>query len=123
MAKKKRKRYTEEFKREAVRLMLTRGERTVADVAQSVGVPESLLQSWRKRYPDAAEAVRRERGETPEQELKRLRRENAQLKRDKKKQQASSRGRVRDGRVHRGGEAPLHHLVPRNSALFLGSLG
>ena len=83
MAKKKRKRYTEEFKREAVRLMLTRGERTVADVAQSVGVPESLLHSWRKRYPDTAEAVRRERGETPEQELKRLRRENAQLKRDK----------------------------------------
>jgi transposase len=27
--------------------------------------------------------VRKERGETPEEELKRLRRENAQLKRDK----------------------------------------
>ncbi len=83
MTKKKRKKYTEEFKREAVRLMLTRGERTVGDVAQSVGVPENLLHSWRKRYPDTAEAVRRERGETAEEELKRLRRENAQLKRDK----------------------------------------
>ena len=42
MAKKKRKKYTDEFKREAVRLMLTRGDRTVSDVAQSVGVTENL---------------------------------------------------------------------------------
>jgi transposase-like protein len=35
---KKRNRHTEEFKREAVRLMLSRGERTVGDVAKSVGV-------------------------------------------------------------------------------------
>jgi transposase-like protein len=33
---KKRNRHTEEFKREAVRLMLSRGERTVGDVAQSI---------------------------------------------------------------------------------------
>ena len=33
---KKRNRHTEEFKREAVRLMLSRGERTVGDVARSV---------------------------------------------------------------------------------------
>ena len=80
---KKRKKYTDEFKREAVRLMLTRGDRPVDDVAQSVGVTANLLHSWRKKYPDTAEAVRRERGETPEEELKRLRREVAQLKRDK----------------------------------------
>jgi len=79
----KRKKYTEEFKREAVRLLETRGERTVADVAASLNVPENLLHSWRRRYSDTAAAVRKERGETPEEELKRLRRENAQLKRDK----------------------------------------
>lgn len=79
----KRRTYTDEFRREAVRLMMTRGERSVADVAASLGVAENLLHGWRKKYPDTAEAVRRERGETPEDELKRLRREVAQLKRDK----------------------------------------
>ena len=79
----KRRTYTDEFRREAVRLMMTRGERSVADVAASLGVAESLLHLWRKKSPDTAEAVRRERGETQEDELKRLRREVVQLKRDK----------------------------------------
>lgn len=79
----KRRTYTDEFRREAVRVMMTRGERSVADVAASLGVAENLLHLWRKKYPDTAAAVRRERGETPEDELKRLRREVVQLKRDK----------------------------------------
>ena len=79
----KRKKYTEEFKREAVQLMMTRGSRSVGDVAASLGVAENLLHAWRRTYADTAEAVRKARGETPEDELKRLRRENAQLKRDK----------------------------------------
>ena len=79
----KRKQYTDEFRREAVRLMMTRGDRTIADIASSLGVAENLLHLWRKKHPDTAEAVRQERGETPEDELKRLRREVAQLKRDK----------------------------------------
>ena len=41
----KRRKYTDEFKREAVRLMETRGERTVGDVAESLGVAENLLHS------------------------------------------------------------------------------
>jgi len=80
----KRKKRTEEFKREAVRQLEGRGERTVADVAASLGVAENLLHSWKKKYGSAAEQVRRERGgETPEEELKRLRRENAQLKQER----------------------------------------
>lgn len=81
---KKRHKRPEEFKREAVRLLETRGERTVADVAASLGVAENLLHAWRKKYGSAAEQVRRERGgETPEEELKRLRRENQQLKQER----------------------------------------
>ena len=79
----KRRKYTDEFKREAVRLMETRGSRTVSDVAESLGVAENLLHSWKRTYTDTVEEVRQQRGETPEEELKRLRRENAQLKRDK----------------------------------------
>jgi transposase len=82
--KRKRKKHSEEFKREAVRLLENRGERTVADVAASVGVAENLLHAWKRKLGSAAEQVRRERGgETPEDELKRLRRENAQLRQER----------------------------------------
>jgi len=40
---RKRKKHAEEFKREAVRLLETGGERTIADVAASLGVAENLL--------------------------------------------------------------------------------
>jgi transposase len=81
---KKRRKHTEEFKREAVRLLENRGERAVADVAAGLGVAENLLHAWKRKLGSAAEQVRRERGgETPEDELKRLRRENAQLRQER----------------------------------------
>jgi transposase len=82
--KRKRNNRTEEFKREAVRLLENRGERTVADVAASLGVAENLLHAWKRKFGSAAEQVRRERGgETPEDELKRLRREVTQLRQER----------------------------------------
>ena len=64
---RKRKKHSEEFKREAVRLLETRGERTVADVAGSLGVAENLLHAWKKKFGSAAEQLRKERGgETPD---------------------------------------------------------
>src|SRR5687767_3686591 len=45
-----RKRYPEDFKREAVRLVLTRGERTVTDIAESLGIAENLLHAWKRKY-------------------------------------------------------------------------
>lgn len=80
---KKRRRYTEEFKREAVRALEQRGSRSVGDVAASLGVAENLLHAWRRTYADIGEQVRAERGETPEEELRRLRRENARLKQER----------------------------------------
>ena len=79
----KRKRYTEEFRREAVRLMETRGERSIKDVADGLGITPPLLYEWRRKYEDVSEDVRKERGEAPEDELKRLRRENARPKRER----------------------------------------
>jgi transposase len=95
--KSKRKKHPEQFKLEAVRLLETRGERTVADVAAGLGIAESLLHSWKKKYGSAAAQVRKERGgETAEEELKRLRREMTQLKQERdilKKSVADSMGR------------------------------
>ena len=78
--KKKRKRYTPEFKAEALRAVETRGSRTIAEVAESLGIAESLLHSWRKRFDPKRI---NDRGESPDQELARLRRENAELRKDR----------------------------------------
>lgn len=62
---------------EALRSMQTRNSRTIAEMAMSLGIAESLVHGWRKRL-DAKRL--NERGESPEQELVRLRRENAELR-------------------------------------------
>jgi transposase len=79
---KKRKRYTDQFKQEAVRAVETRGNRTVAEVAEGLGVPEHMLHAWKsKAKADGSSAT--DRKESMEEELRRLRRENADLRKDR----------------------------------------
>lgn len=52
-------------------------------MAEGLGVSQAQLYDWRRKYADVAKSIREERGETPEEELKRLRRENHQLRRDR----------------------------------------
>ena len=80
---KKRKIYTEEFKREAVRLLVTRGAQPVAEIAKSLGVPTSLLYDWRRRFSDVEATAVSGRGESKDEELERLRKENLQLRKEK----------------------------------------
>jgi len=91
----KRRRHTDAFKAEAVRLMEQRGDRTVAEIAQSLGVGENMLHAW-KRQQDPGQS--NDRGESPDQELHRLRRENADLKRDREALVKSIAVFVRDRR-------------------------
>jgi len=76
---KKRNRHTEEFEREAVRLMLSRGDRTVGDVARGLGVTTGDLHRWRDKVGGAAR-VTTSPAETVEQENKRLRKEVERLR-------------------------------------------
>jgi transposase len=80
---KQRKQYTDEFKRDAVRLMRNRGTRSVAQVADDLGVATNLLHRWAAKLDKDAVAKRNEDGETLEQEVKRLRKENEQLRVEK----------------------------------------
>lgn len=48
-----RKQYGEAFKKDAVRLLLARGPRTVSDVAAGLGVSGGMLHRWHRRYGDA----------------------------------------------------------------------
>ena len=80
---KQRKQYTEEFRRDAVRMMRNRGTRTVAEVADDLGVGTNLLHRWASKLEKDAVAKRNIEGETVEQEVRRLRKEVEQLRMDK----------------------------------------
>lgn len=74
---KHQKAYTEEFKREAVRLMASSGK-AIAEVARDLGVNDSVLYRWRATYEKQAGGGK---DDAPAQvadleaEVKRLRRE------------------------------------------------
>jgi transposase len=80
---KQRKKYTDEFKRDAVRMMRSRGARTVAQVGDDLGVSGNQLHRWAKDLDKAVLSKRNERGETLEDENRRLRKENDRLRMEK----------------------------------------
>jgi transposase len=76
--------YPEEFRREAVELALTSG-RTQADVARSLGINVTTLSGWliAERDSKARAADPHALSEDELAELKRLRKENAELRTDR----------------------------------------
>ena len=84
--KKQRKKYTEEYKKDSVRLMMARDTRTVGEVAKELGVNESLLHKWYVRYrfelTGQAESSQQEREDIEKlrRRLRELEQENALLK-------------------------------------------
>ncbi|EGV33432.1 transposase IS3/IS911 family protein [Thiorhodococcus drewsii AZ1] len=80
MAKQSRRQYTEDFKREAVKLVEEQG-RGVAEVARSLGVHRSQIERWRIQYGQVSSSAGAGhlKGEEAE-ELKRLRAEVKQLR-------------------------------------------
>lgn len=78
----KRKNYPEEFKRDAVGLVRSSADRSLTDIAHSLGIHLETLRKWVR--DDRARAQTVDAGVTPDEkeELKRLRRENARLKED-----------------------------------------
>jgi transposase len=76
----KQKRFTKEFRDEAVRLVLTSGRRQT-EIARDLGLGHSTLERWLSAARDRSATIAS--GETPEEELKRLRRENAVLRQER----------------------------------------
>ena len=73
-----RRTFTEEFKREAVRLANERGN--LSAVARDLGIVDSVLARWKKRVEDAQAHSFPGRGNPRDEELSKLQRENARLK-------------------------------------------
>jgi transposase len=77
----KRRRYTPQFKKEAVELVLNQ-EYTLSQAASSLGISRNVLGRWRKEYREQGKQAFPGAGhQSPEvEELKRLREEVRKLK-------------------------------------------
>ena len=51
MSKKKRKSYSQEFKMEAVRLIIEKGY-SIAEASRNLGIEYSVLRRWKKQFTD-----------------------------------------------------------------------
>ena len=82
--KKPRKSYTREFKIEAVR-MTTEGGLSVAQVARDLGLHANMLRKWRRQLQSDPQDAFPGKGRMKplEEEIHRLRRENAQLREER----------------------------------------
>jgi transposase len=83
MTTKTRRRYTDEFKAEAVRLVRD-SARPVAQVARDLGITDHLLYRWRVEQSQAeSQGHTRQSMRADQDELVRLRRENVTLKQER----------------------------------------
>ncbi len=85
MATGKDKRYFDrEFKYEAIRLM-DEGKRSVRDIAKDLDIHPNVLHQWRRKYgADMAQAFPgKGHMKAPEEEMRRLQRENEELREEK----------------------------------------
>ena len=81
--KQKRRSFSEEFKLEAARLV-REGKRSIASVARELDVYESSLGRWVKQYDiDEGQGPEGALTTAEREELRRLRRENRQLREDR----------------------------------------
>ena len=76
-AKRRRRRHSDEFKREAVKLVVEQ-QQSVAEVARSLGIHENLLRTWKQRFE--AEQEDQTLTEDERMEIARLRAENRRLR-------------------------------------------
>src|SRR3954464_13367556 len=109
-------RYPPEFKREALRLVRSSPNRSVAQIARELGVSDNSLRSWVKQT-EIDQGEREGLSTEEREELRRLRRENRILKQEKeilrKALRPFSPGKTRSAetvRVHRCGEGLLYPI-------------
>jgi transposase len=81
--RRKKRRFSAEFKAEAVRLLRQRQGQgmSAAEVARELDIGPGLLHQWVNQGRDVDS--RSDRGETLEEEVRRLRRENATLREER----------------------------------------
>ena len=82
MGTKKRRQYTAEFKREAVELAASPGQ-TIVGTAKNLGVAASALHRWKQELEQQGTQAFVGQGQARDAELMALRRELAQVKKER----------------------------------------
>ena len=77
---RKRRNYTEDFKRDAVALVTEQGYKT-SEAARSLGIGDNLIRRWKREFEKEASGARL--GADEQEELKRLRKEVRMLRMEK----------------------------------------
>ena len=77
---RKRRNYTEDFKRDAVALVTEQGYKP-SEAARSLGVGDNLVRRWMREFEDKASGA--QLGADEREELKRLRKESRMLRMEK----------------------------------------
>jgi transposase len=79
-----KRKYDPEFKREAVRLVVEEGL-TIREAERNLGITYGVLKGWVQKHQDHQDAafVGHIAPQSPEAELKQLRKENDQLRRER----------------------------------------
>ena len=77
---RKRRNYTEEFKRDAVALVTEQGYKP-SEAARSLGIGDNLIRRWKREFEEEASGTRLSADER--EELKRLRKEVRMLRMEK----------------------------------------
>jgi len=78
----KRRKFSEEFKREAVGLTEDPGV-SVAQIARELGISANMLSRWRREQHEAGEQAFRGHGRSRDEELTAVRRELARVKKER----------------------------------------
>lgn len=78
---RERRQYSRDFKVSAVGL-LEKSDKTLSEVARSLGVHETMLRKWRNQLRERGAESFDESGRQERSELLRLQRENRRLQRD-----------------------------------------
>ena len=77
---RKRREYTEDFKRDAVALVTEQGYKT-SEAARSLGIGDNLIRRWKREFEEEASGTGLDTDER--EELNRLRKENRMLRMEK----------------------------------------
>jgi transposase len=77
---RKRREYTEDFKRDAVALVTEEGYKP-SEAARSLGIGDNLIRRWKREFEEEASGARL--GADEREELKRLQKENRLLRMEK----------------------------------------